>query len=46
MKRKIKTLKCMSKIETNIRILDINGSEGLEVGLALCMFIYFLMREL
>lgn len=46
MKRKIKTLNCISKIETNIRILDIKGSEGLEVGLAICMFIYFLMREI
>lgn len=35
MKRKMKTLKSMSKIETYIRIVVINGSEGLEVGLEL-----------
>lgn len=40
MKRKMKTLKSMGKIETGIRTEVINGSEGLEVGLELC-FIYF-----
>lgn len=35
MKRKMKTLKSMSKIETYIRIVVINGSEGLGVGLEL-----------
>ena len=40
MKRKMRTLKSMSKIETDIRIVVINGNEGLEVDLEL-FYLFF-----
>ena len=46
MKRKMKTLKSVGKIETGIRTVVINGSEGLEVGLELCFICFFNEKDL
>lgn len=46
MKRKMKTLKSMSKIETYIRIVVTYGSEGLEVGLELSFICFSNEKDL
>ena len=46
MKRKMRTLKSMGKIETDIRIVVINGNEGLEVDLEFCFICFFNEKDL
>ena len=42
----MRTLKSMGKIETDIRIVVINGNEGLEVDLEFCFICFFNEKDL